>query len=381
MQMVRDQNLDLKSGFLDQSSGRYIPKGFDPAAWVEVENKARAANSTEAAHSAFLQEANGDPELAYQLKEMAIKRQAILDRAGATGQVPGAPRVLSRALGGMASSSPGAVSPSPSGGVPPIGTALPQAIGNIANEADVRGAMNLGEMATDPSFQPTQEDILQQQIADAKAAGSVLPQTPSAPAPAAPAPGKGRLAGPGQVQAEKTLATERAKNQATEEFDQATMVKYRPVVGVALDDLKESFDFLKKNGGIGSTKADAVRNMWAYVQQTGIGQKAGKALATENQSRYNDIDATKSSLLSVIMKASGLGSKQLDSNVELQNFKKQLSDAGYDYEANMKILRRMAERFAPDKVELFGGVAPAADAGAAGGVDPEFEAWKKSKGL
>lgn len=116
-------------------------------------------------------------------------------------------------------------------------------------------------------------------------------------------------------------------------------------VDLALGTLRDAYDRLEKGGGITSTKNNPISNAGAWIASTGIGQTAGKAFGTDNQSARNDIAMTRPALLAALMKATGMSAKQMDSNVELKLWLATATDPSLDVESNRRALAKIEQKY------------------------------------
>lgn len=135
-------------------------------------------------------------------------------------------------------------------------------------------------------------------------------------------------------------------------------------VDVALGTLRDAYNRLESGGGITSTEKGAIDNTGAYLSSSTIGQGVGKLFGTKNQSARNDIAMARPALLAALMKATGMSSKQMDSNAELQLWISTATDPTLDLESNRKALDNIEKKYLK---------AGAAKPDSAGGSDGE---WK-----
>jgi len=125
-----------------------------------------------------------------------------------------------------------------------------------------------------------------------------------------------------------------------------------------VEDLRKSYDALDASGGITNPSKGGVDNFMAGVRSSAPGQAAGKLLGTADQSERNNILQARPLLMQAIMKATGMTSKQLDSNAELKLWLATATDPSLDVKANRAALDRI--------VKMYGlGAAPAKAAPAA----------------
>jgi hypothetical protein len=149
----------------------------------------------------------------------------------------------------------------------------------------------------------------------------------------------------------------------------------RETVDTLVTGLKDKYNLLKESGGITSTSQGALSNVPAYLSSTGVGQTLGKTFATENQSARNTIAQSRPLLLQAIARATGMSSKQMDSNTELQMYLKAATDPSLDYESNVYALEQLQNLYG------LGGTAPVVGGGgnvpSASDIDAEIARRKK----
>ena len=127
-------------------------------------------------------------------------------------------------------------------------------------------------------------------------------------------------------------------------------------VGIALGTLRDAYNRLETGGGITSTANKGVSNLIPALSASPVGQLAGKALGTQNQSARNDIAMSRPALLAALMKATGLSAKQMDSNTELKLWLSTATDPTLDVESNRRALDNIEKKY-------IGGGAPAPSGG------------------
>jgi hypothetical protein len=115
----------------------------------------------------------------------------------------------------------------------------------------------------------------------------------------------------------------------------------RDTVDTLVTGLKDKYDLLKSSGGITSTSESPISNAMAAASSSGIGQALGRTFGTENQSERNKIAQSRPLLLQAIAKATGMSSKQMDSNTELKLYLDAATNPNLDYEANIYALDQL----------------------------------------
>jgi hypothetical protein len=145
-----------------------------------------------------------------------------------------------------------------------------------------------------------------------------------------------------------------------------------------LQDYRSAYERLDKLGGIPTTKDSVAANVANQLANTTAGGWVATALGSEAQVERDTIANTKRLLTQDIAGITGIGSKQLDSNQELQAMLKTLGTPGQSIEAVNATFDSIM-RWAQSKVRASrrgngGGAAPATGGGkppAAGGGKPD----------
>jgi hypothetical protein len=149
----------------------------------------------------------------------------------------------------------------------------------------------------------------------------------------------------------------------------------RQTVDTLATGLKAQYDILKESGGITSKNEGALSNIPAYLSSSVAGQTTGKLFGTANQSARNTIAQSRPLLLQAIARATGMSSKQMDSNTELQMYLKAATDPSLDYESNVYALEQLQNLYG------LGGTAPVVGGGgnvpSASDIDAEIARRKK----
>jgi hypothetical protein len=147
----------------------------------------------------------------------------------------------------------------------------------------------------------------------------------------------------------------------------------RQTVDTLATGLKAQYDILKESGGITSKNENALSNIPAYLSSSSLGQGTGKLFGTANQSARNTIGQSRPLLLQAIAKATGMSSKQMDSNTELQMYLKAATDPGLDYESNVFALEQLQNLYGS------GGVAPSGGTNVPSASDIDAEIARRKK--
>lgn len=102
---------------------------------------------------------------------------------------------------------------------------------------------------------------------------------------------------------------------------------------------------LRKSGGMSSTSSSGVANLFTKLQTNPVGQYLGQTFGTEDQKNRDVLASTRLQLLNAVKQATGIGSSQLNSNVELQTWLNSLGAPGSTAEANQAILNNISNTY------------------------------------
>jgi len=129
-----------------------------------------------------------------------------------------------------------------------------------------------------------------------------------------------------------------------------------------LENLRSSFTELDRLRAIPSTQRNVASNLMAAAQATGVGQALGRAGGTKEQVERDVINSARQRLVASIKNATGMSSKSLDSNMELQTMLRSISDPGQSVEAALRIIGDIEDAYVKGSGQLpkGGRVAPAA---------------------
>ena len=81
------------------------------------------------------------------------------------------------------------------------------------------------------------------------------------------------------------------------------------------------------------------------MSASGIGQKLGGSVGSENQTQRDIIEQSRPALLASIMKATGMSAKQMDSNAELKLWLATATDPKKSLQANKIALDNIEKKF------------------------------------
>lgn len=139
--------------------------------------------------------------------------------------------------------------------------------------------------------------------------------------------------------AEETEAVSRAREKGKGNISEVAQKEVgQEQLGNVVQDLATSYDQLKQLGGVVSTSQPAIKNVGAYLANTGLGQVVGGMAGTTEQSLRDSIAQSRPLLINAIRKATGMGAKAMDSNTELQFYLAAATDPTRGVEANRRAL-------------------------------------------
>jgi hypothetical protein len=127
-----------------------------------------------------------------------------------------------------------------------------------------------------------------------------------------------------------------------------------------LDNLRSSFTELDRLRAIPSTERGVVSNLMSAAQSSGVGQVLGRAGGTKEQVERDVINSARLRLVSSIKNATGMSSKSLDSNVELQTMLRSLSDPSQSVDAALRIIEDLEAAYVKGSGKLPKRAVPAA---------------------
>ena len=102
---------------------------------------------------------------------------------------------------------------------------------------------------------------------------------------------------------------------------------------------------LGASGGITSTQKGALANLFTSMSTSSVGQGLGRMVGSQDQSSRDELKSIRLQLLNSIKQATGMGSAQLNSNVELQTWLNSLGSEGMSKETNEEILTNIENKY------------------------------------
>lgn len=109
-------------------------------------------------------------------------------------------------------------------------------------------------------------------------------------------------------------------------------------------ELRGIYGTLNKMGAMVTPGQSTGANLFARARASGAGQFVEGAMGTEAQTQRDRINSIRPGLMQSVAKATGMTSKQLDSNADVKLFMQTVTDPTASYEANMAALDGL-ERF------------------------------------
>lgn len=133
-----------------------------------------------------------------------------------------------------------------------------------------------------------------------------------------------------------------AKNQGALDFD------------TQITNLRTKYRQLDEMGGIVNPDKSTISNIIAGAESSGLGQIVGGKLGTQAQSIRNEIAQARPLLLQSIKQATGMSSKQMDSNAELQLYLRSATDPNIDIKANLNALDNIQSLYGSGRLQAIG---------------------------
>jgi hypothetical protein len=126
-----------------------------------------------------------------------------------------------------------------------------------------------------------------------------------------------------------------------------------------LRDMNTQYERLNARAGIPSESRSAGANIGAFAAGTAPGQAVGRALATPSQTARNQIESLRNELLQAFKAATGMGSKEADSNADVMRLMSAMSDTTMSIESVRGIMQNFSKRYGLGELN-FPETAPAA---------------------
>lgn len=121
-----------------------------------------------------------------------------------------------------------------------------------------------------------------------------------------------------------------------------------------IDNLRGIYTNLGNIGGITDTSKNAFQNIIASASSSGVGQIAGRTVGSEAQKFRDQVDQARPLLLQSIKQATGMSSKQMDSNAELKLYLSAATDPTKSLQANMAALDNIESLYGSGKLHAIG---------------------------
>lgn len=123
----------------------------------------------------------------------------------------------------------------------------------------------------------------------------------------------------------------------------------RKSFGQSIDSLIADYTELTRLGGIVNTANDGLPNAVSRIQSSGVGQFVGGVFGTEEQTLRDNIKGTIPLLILDIKNVTGASAQQMNSNVELENFKRAASDPKTSIQTVLKLLKNLKKKYNIDE--------------------------------
>jgi len=140
-------------------------------------------------------------------------------------------------------------------------------------------------------------------------------------------------------------ARERGKLTAEKEREDRQKQEGRQRLESVLRDMNTQYERLNARAGIPSESRSAGANIGAFAAGTAPGQAVGRALATPSQTARNQIESLRNELLQAFKAATGMGSKEADSNADVMRLMSAMSDTTMSIESVRGIMQNFSKRY------------------------------------
>jgi hypothetical protein len=110
---------------------------------------------------------------------------------------------------------------------------------------------------------------------------------------------------------------------------------------ILTNELRNTYNRLQEAGEIRDVNKPFLSNMFVYLATTGVGQEVQRMLGRSPQSDRDYTAGLRASLMNAIREATGLGSRSLDSNKELEFYLQAVTNPTATIQANMQALQSL----------------------------------------
>jgi hypothetical protein len=138
-----------------------------------------------------------------------------------------------------------------------------------------------------------------------------------------------------------TLSIQKTQTEKQLEPFSPERVKGRTEFSKLLTEINGFYDELDKINGAHNSSKGVISNTAASFNTSELGQNLGRAIGSKDQVLRDKIATAKTTLMPLAMKATGLVSGQLNSEMELQNFLKILTDPAVDVSVAKEQIKRL----------------------------------------
>lgn len=148
-----------------------------------------------------------------------------------------------------------------------------------------------------------------------------------------------RQIGMARAEATRLAAQTRADQQADKRNEKVEkQAEAKKTVSGILGDLAGYYDELSTKGAAIDTEKSGPANLYSAIRSTGVGQMAGRAFGTEEQTIRDKIGQTSPMLMNAIRQATQQGARGLDSNAELKFYLSAVTDPSKSIQFNRAAL-------------------------------------------
>jgi hypothetical protein len=146
-------------------------------------------------------------------------------------------------------------------------------------------------------------------------------------------------------------ATAMATKTAELKAEQAKKLPAKRQVSTLLQKIRNAYETLNEAEAIPSSERGAFANVFDYLSTTGTGREVQRALGTSANKSLNEIVNSRKLLATAIKNATGMGQKEMDSNVELQLTLDALTDPTQGYESVISQINTLEQLYGTGGVQ------------------------------
>ncbi len=144
----------------------------------------------------------------------------------------------------------------------------------------------------------------------------------------------------------RAMSVEGFRGKATpEDIKQSAQQKAQSNVDLILNDLGQSYQKLSEKGAMISPSQSTLQNVANRARSSWVGQLAGGAIGSEEQTIRDEINSAVPLLMNYIRQATEMGVRGMDTPKELEFYLKAATDPTRSIEANMEALQRLSQAY------------------------------------